>query len=98
MHTNTETGNGKDKTEKEERESSGIAGLDDNAEIGNGGELSLSIVRVCQRVKVELEAHELNAKGGNEEIWALMEFEVVDPDQTDPLSLSAKRTKKWRPS
>lgn len=91
-----EVANGKERTEKGERESSVIPGLDENAEIGDGGELSLSIVRVCQRVKVELEAHELNAKGGNEEIWALIEFEVVDPDQADPLSLSTRRTKKWK--
>lgn len=95
-HT-AETGNGKERTDQEEKDASGIAtGLEDNAEIGDGGELSLSIVRVCQRVKVELEAHELNAKGGTEELWALMEFEMVDPDQADPLALSAKRAKKWK--
>jgi hypothetical protein len=70
--------------------------MDDNMEIGDGGELSFTIVRIWQRIKVELEAHELNAKGGNEEIWALVEFEIFDPDQPESLASPPKRTKKWK--
>ncbi len=73
-----------------------MVGIDDNMEIGDGGESCFTIVRICQRIKVELESHEQNAKGGHEEIWALMEFESYDPEQTDPISSSATRTKRWR--
>jgi hypothetical protein len=69
--------------------------MDDADVVGDSAEHSCNIVRVCQRIKVELEAHELNAKGGNEEIWALVEFEMFDPDQiSEPVP--PKRTKKWK--
>lgn len=73
-----------------------MVGMYDNMEIGDGGELSFNIVRIWQRIKVELEAHELNAKGGNEEIWALVELEIFDPDQPEPLASPPRRTKKWK--
>lgn len=72
------------------------SGIDEQMEIGDGGELSWQIVRIWQRIKVELEAHQLNAKGGNEEIWALVELEMLDPDQTEPLAQPPKRIKKWK--
>ena len=73
-----------------------ITGMDEQLEIGDSGETSWSIVRIWQRIKVELEAHELNTKGGNEEIWALVELAMFDPDQTEPLNQPSKRTKKWK--
>ena len=62
---------------------------------------SCQIVRVCQRIKFELEAHELNAKGHNEEIWALLEWEIIaDPDgpegMASPMSQQPKRIKRWK--
>ncbi|OEU16981.1 hypothetical protein FRACYDRAFT_185478 [Fragilariopsis cylindrus CCMP1102] len=40
-----------------------------------------NLVRVSQRIRVDLEAHELNARGSNEEIWALIEWERDDTDR-----------------
>jgi hypothetical protein len=81
--------------EKEEKDAATMMGLDDADVVGEPAEHSCNIVRICQRIKVELEAHELNAKGGSEEIWALVEFEIFDPDQPEP-ALPPKRTKKWK--
>ena len=85
----------KKQLEKEERDASAMIGMDETDVVGDSAEHSCNIVRVCQRIKVQLEAHELNAKGGNEEIWALVEFEIFDPDQPEPIT-PPKRTKKWK--
>jgi hypothetical protein len=82
--------------EKEEKDATTMMGMDETTDVvGESAEHSCNIVRVCQRIKVELDAHELNSKGGNEEIWALVEFEIFDPDQPEPMAPS-KRTKKWK--
>lgn len=94
--TSEEATSSKDRAEKDPKESSIVTGMDDNMEIGDGSDLSFTIVRIWQRIKLELEAHELNPKGGNEEIWALIEFEFYDAEQTEPLASSSKRTKKWK--
>jgi hypothetical protein len=55
------------------------------------GEQSLNIVRVCQRIKLDL--------GEREEIWVLVEFEMFDPDLDAPVTDDnnvPKRTKKWK--
>ena len=53
--------------------------LDDAA---NNDDLNYwNLVRVSQRIRVDLEAHELNARGSNEEIWALIEWERDDTDR-----------------
>jgi hypothetical protein len=70
-------------------------GMDDADVVGNSAEHSCTIVRVCQRIKVELGQHEQNAKNTSEEIWALVEFEIYDPDQAEPI-VPPKRTKKWK--
>jgi hypothetical protein len=66
--------------------------------------LNWNIVRVCQRIKVDLEVLELNARGLNEEIWALIEYELIDnnyleggeaPSNTTTSSMS-RRTKRWK--
>jgi hypothetical protein len=63
-------------------------------DIGVGGEMTFTIVGIWQRIKVEFEEHEMNAKGGKEEIWALIEFESYDPDQQ--LTVPPKRSKTWK--
>jgi len=70
----------------------------DDAEDLFSEQQSWQIVRVCQRIKVDLEAHEVNAKGMNEEIWALLEFEMIsDTDNADGGGLLApKRKKIWK--
>jgi hypothetical protein len=72
-----------------------MIGMDETDVVGDFAEHSCNINRVYQRIKVELEAHELNSKGGNAEIWALVEFEIFDPDQPEPMT-PPKRTKKWK--
>jgi hypothetical protein len=53
--------------------------LDDAA---NNDDLNYwNLVRVSQRIRVDLDAHELNARGLNEEIWALIEWERDDTDR-----------------
>lgn len=73
-----------------------MIGVEEADVVGDSAEHSCNIVRVCQRIKMELEAHELNAKGLNEEIWALVEYEIYDPDQPEPMMTPPKRTKKWK--
>lgn len=65
-------------------------------------EQSYQVVRVSQRIKVDLEPGDASAaKGLTHEIWALLEFEmIVDPDDnggriTPPLQ-TPKRVKKWK--
>eukprot|EP00751_Fragilariopsis_kerguelensis_P007460 CAMPEP_0170787750 /NCGR_PEP_ID=MMETSP0733-20121128/18470_1 /TAXON_ID=186038 /ORGANISM="Fragilariopsis kerguelensis, Strain L26-C5" /LENGTH=544 /DNA_ID=CAMNT_0011134019 /DNA_START=147 /DNA_END=1781 /DNA_ORIENTATION=- len=40
-----------------------------------------NLVRVSQRIRVDLGAHDLNTRGLNEEIWALIEWERDDKDR-----------------
>ena len=62
------------------------------------------IVRVCQCIKFDLEAHETNSRGLNTEIWALLEYEsIIDPDTVDTTNLmngnnqmTTTRIKKWK--
>lgn len=63
--------------------------------MGNGVEDGYTIVRVCQRVKVDLSYQEQSARNISEEIWALIEFELFDPDQQEPV-VPPSRTKKWK--
>jgi hypothetical protein len=54
--------------------------LDDAA--NNNDDLNYwNLVRVSQCIRVDLEAYELNARGLNEEIWALIEWERDDTDR-----------------
>lgn len=64
-----------------------------------------NIVRVCQRIKVDLEVHELNARGLNEEIWALIEYDMIDNNyleggepsvSTSSMPNLPRRTKRWK--
>ena len=71
-------------------------GMDDGDVVGESAEHSCNILRVCHRIKDQLEAHESNSKGGNEEIWALIEFEIFNPDQPEPMMVPPKRVKKWK--
>lgn len=82
--------------QKEEKVESGLVGMEE-MDIGDSasGEVTYSIVRICQRIKVELDAHEVNPRGLNEEIWALVEFDMCDPDQPEPTD-PPKRIKKWK--
>ncbi|KAG7363494.1 GRIP domain containing protein [Nitzschia inconspicua] len=69
-------------------------------------EQNFQIVRVCQCIKVDLEAHEIAvSKGRTQEIWALLEFEmIVDPDVADSAGgitsavelKQPKRMKQWK--
>ena len=68
--------------------------VDDVDVVGESAEHSCNIVRVCQRIRFQLE--EVNAKGESEEIWALVEFEIYNQDQTDLMLIPPKRTKKWK--
>lgn len=67
----------------EEAESANQIVLEDNSE---GGADETSIVRVCQRIKSPL-------PNGTEEIWALMEMEVISDEMTDN---PPKRFKTWK--
>eukprot|EP00525_Craspedostauros_australis_P004522 CAMPEP_0198118884 /NCGR_PEP_ID=MMETSP1442-20131203/23422_1 /TAXON_ID= /ORGANISM="Craspedostauros australis, Strain CCMP3328" /LENGTH=313 /DNA_ID=CAMNT_0043777227 /DNA_START=159 /DNA_END=1096 /DNA_ORIENTATION=+ len=69
-------------------------GMDDADAVGDAAEHSCTIVRVCQRICVELLPHEVNPKGERNEYWALVEFEVYNPDQ--PEHVAPKRLKKWK--
>ena len=74
----------------------GAPGLD-MLEMGDtGGEMRFQLVRIWQRIRLPLEAHEVNARGGNEEIWALLEFEQFDPDLDGPMLAPPKRHKQWK--
>lgn len=90
-----ESENLKRQHEKEEKDAATMMGMDDTDAVGDSAEHSCNIVRVCQRIKMELDAHELNSKGGNEEIWALVEWEIFDSDHADTM-MYPKRTKKWK--
>lgn len=70
---------------------------------------SFHIIRVCQRIQADLDSpHEVTAaKGLTQEIWALLEFEMIaDPDAADGAGGSGiaspvpqqtpKRVKKWK--
>lgn len=72
-----------------------MIGMDETDVVGDSAEHSCNIVRVCQRIMVELEAHETNSRGGSEEIWALVEFEIYDSDQPEPIN-PTKKTIKWK--
>lgn len=60
------------------------------------GDMRFQLMRIWQRIKIPLEAHEVNARGGNEEIWALLEFEQFDPDQDGPMLAPPRRQKQWK--
>lgn len=55
-----------------------------------------NIVRVCQRVKVEVVYQVDTTQSNLEEIWALIEFEQIDPDDLHIDNFSPKRSKKWK--
>ena len=86
----------KQQKEKEERDASNMISMDDGDVVGDLAEHSCNILRVCHRIKDQLEAHESNSKGGNEEIWALIEFEIFNPDQPESMMVPPKRVKKWK--
>ena len=76
-----------------------MMGMDDADVVGNSAEHGCNIVRVCQRIRVDLGQYEqqksTNSNGKIEEIWALVEFEMFDADQPEPL-VPPKRIKKWK--
>ena len=84
----------------------GISGDDGDGVGDSAAEHTCQIVRVCQRIKVELDTT-TSTNGGTaagDEIWALIEFEIYDPDAVSTGNGStymiddqtAKRTKKWK--
>jgi len=72
-----------------------IGGAEVSDVVGNAADNGCIIVRVCQRVKVELGYQEQGSRNISEEIWALIEFELFDPDQQEPV-VPPQRTKKWK--
>jgi hypothetical protein len=82
--------------EKEQQNAVSTMGLDDGDVVGESAEHSCNIVRVCHRIKVELDGNEVNSKGGRDEVWALIEFESYNPDQPEPMLVPPRRTKKWK--
>lgn len=55
-----------------------------------------TVTKIRQRIKIELDAHEVNPKGGTDEIWALVDMEFYDPDQLDTFQIDPpKRKQKW---
>lgn len=78
-------------------------GMDGGGTEGNVNENNMTLVRVCQRIKVELEAYERMRVGGgsnDEEIWALLELEETpDEEVFGDAALGAvdtKRMKRWK--
>jgi GRIP domain len=67
---------------------------------GDGNNSGLSIVRICQRIKVELDVHERNDRGINEEVWALVEYEeTLEEENFGDAALgfdTARRIKRWK--
>eukprot|EP00531_Pseudo-nitzschia_arenysensis_P003667 CAMPEP_0116125104 /NCGR_PEP_ID=MMETSP0329-20121206/5633_1 /TAXON_ID=697910 /ORGANISM="Pseudo-nitzschia arenysensis, Strain B593" /LENGTH=499 /DNA_ID=CAMNT_0003619123 /DNA_START=82 /DNA_END=1578 /DNA_ORIENTATION=+ len=62
-----------------------------------------NLVRVSQRIRVDLEVNELNARGLNEEIWALCEWEKDESDEQqflinnkNPGSNGNNKKKQWK--
>eukprot|EP00538_Stauroneis_constricta_P006595 CAMPEP_0119550258 /NCGR_PEP_ID=MMETSP1352-20130426/3796_1 /TAXON_ID=265584 /ORGANISM="Stauroneis constricta, Strain CCMP1120" /LENGTH=431 /DNA_ID=CAMNT_0007596043 /DNA_START=138 /DNA_END=1433 /DNA_ORIENTATION=+ len=84
----------KEQMEAEERDAANMMSLDDADVVGDAAEHSCTIVRVCQSICVDLLPHEINSQGGRTEYWALIEFEMWNPDQ--PEHIPAKRMKKWK--
>ena len=82
--TTAELDENKQQREKEERDAANNIGMDDGDVVGDLAEHSCNILRVRHRIKDQLEPHESNSKGGNEEIWALIEYEIYNPDQPEP--------------
>jgi len=72
-----------------------IGGAESSDFVGNNmAEHGCIIVRVCQRVKVELGYREQSTQSISEEIWALIEFEQIDPDDLPTDNVPPKRIKK----
>lgn len=80
-----EEGKKRQPEENGDRETSSF-GVDNEDAVG---EQSLNIVRVCQRIQVDLVGSD------TPEIWALVEFEMFDPDLVTT-DTPPKRTKKWK--
>lgn len=60
-----------------------------------------NLIRVSQRIRVDLDANELNARGLNEEIWALCEWEKDESDEQQFLlnknpNKGKNRKKQWK--
>lgn len=63
-----------------------------------------NLVRVSQRIRVDLEVNELNARGLNEEIWALCHWEKDETDeqqflinnQKNPANNGNNKKKQWK--
>ncbi|CAB9523809.1 expressed unknown protein [Seminavis robusta] len=64
----------------------------DDGDLGGDAESSASIVCVLQRVKAQ------QARNGGEEIWALVEFEEVMPDNlvAEAATMPPNRYRKWK--
>jgi len=94
----------RDENEKNSQEQAAAAASSALHIDGDGGDgnitSGLSIVRICQRIKVELDPDELNAKGGNEEIWVLVEYEeVLEEENFGDAALgfdTTKKIKRWK--
>jgi hypothetical protein len=63
------------------------------------------LTRVSQRIRFDLETNELNARGLNEEIWALCEWErdesdeqqfLINNNNKNPLNNSNNKRKQWK--
>eukprot|EP00980_Cylindrotheca_fusiformis_P010106 scaffold2243_cov122-Cylindrotheca_fusiformis.AAC.22 len=83
------------KRQPENPDRDAFLGVDNTDVVGNSAEHSYNIVQVCQRVRMELGQHEQDIGNNCEEIWALVEFEMFDPDQQEPIA-PPKRTRKWK--
>jgi hypothetical protein len=60
-------------------------------------DVATSVVRVCQRVRCEpLVANSTSGGGGQEEIWALFEMEVVPLSDVEIASSTPRRFREWR--
>jgi cell fate (sporulation/competence/biofilm development) regulator YlbF (YheA/YmcA/DUF963 family) len=82
--------------------------VDDADVVGDSADLSSNIVRICQRIEAQADLSPSNNNDGSSssktttDIWALIEFEIANPDQPDASILMSstlsppKRTKKWK--
>ena len=100
----------KEEKEREVQNPATIKSVDDGDVGGDSAELSCNIVRICQRIEAQDNSVSNNSnKNDNSsssnnaskttEIWALIEFEVDNPEPDSTLSMTLtplKRTKKWK--
>lgn len=101
----------KEEKEREVQNPATIKSVDDGDVGGDSAELSCNIVRICQRIEAQDNSvsDNSNSNNGNSsssnntskttEIWALIEFEVDNPEPDSTLSMTLtplKRTKKWK--